>query len=96
MTTPEESTRPSAWRVREAWEQSIEQDLADEPTATLQEVMVLAADRDLVARQYANGFREVLYEALPALRHYVSRGHPLETAIIGAFPRAPGHAIPTR
>jgi triphosphoribosyl-dephospho-CoA synthase len=37
-----------------------EQDLSAEPTGTLREVMVLAADRDLIARQYANGFREVL------------------------------------
>ena len=37
-----------------------EQDVADEPTMTLREVMALAADRDLVARQYAGGFQEVL------------------------------------
>ena len=44
-----------------------EQDVADEPTVTLREAMALAADRDLVARQYAGGYREVLHEALPAL-----------------------------
>ena len=37
-----------------------EQDVADEPTMTLRDVMALAADRDLVARQYASGFQEVL------------------------------------
>ena len=36
-----------------------EQDIRDEPTGTLREVMVLAADRDLVARQYADAFRAV-------------------------------------
>ena len=29
--------------------------------------MALAADRDLVARQYANGFRETFNDAVPAL-----------------------------
>ena len=44
-----------------------DQDVAAEPTVTLREAMALAADRDLVARQYANGFREVLHEALPMI-----------------------------
>ena len=33
-----------------------QQDVTGEPTLPLREVMALAADRDLVARQYANGF----------------------------------------
>ena len=37
-----------------------EQDVADEPTVTLLEAMRLAADRDVVARQYANGLRRGL------------------------------------
>ncbi|HET6424781.1 MAG TPA: triphosphoribosyl-dephospho-CoA synthase [Planctomycetaceae bacterium] len=36
-----------------------DQDVAEEPTQTLREVMRLAADRDLIAAQYANGFAEV-------------------------------------
>ena len=48
---------------------------------TLRAVMTLAAERDLIARQYANGFREVLGEALPALRRSLEAGRPLETAI---------------
>ena len=51
-----------------------DQDIAREPTITLRAVMGLAAERDLIARQYANGFREVLGEALPALRELVGRG----------------------
>ena len=47
--------------------------------------MVLAADRDLIARQYADGFAVVLDEGLPALRRRLDEGRPLETAIIGAF-----------
>ena len=47
--------------------------------------MALAAERDLIARQYANGFREVLGEALPALRESLQAGQPLETAIVAAY-----------
>ena len=62
-----------------------EQDVADEPTVTLREAMALAADRDLVARQYAGGYREVLHEALPALKTALAEGQPLETAIITSY-----------
>jgi triphosphoribosyl-dephospho-CoA synthase len=61
-----------------------EQDVADEPTMTLRDVMALAADRDLIARQYASGFREVLHEVLPMIREALLAGQPLETAIITA------------
>ena len=37
-----------------------EQDLQGEPTVNLQECMRLAANRDLIARQYATGFDDVL------------------------------------
>jgi triphosphoribosyl-dephospho-CoA synthase len=59
-----------------------EQDVRDEPTLSLREVMALAAGRDLVARQYANGFREVLGEGVPALRAALERAGWLEYAII--------------
>jgi triphosphoribosyl-dephospho-CoA synthase len=50
-----------------------EQDIQSEPTGTLREVMALAADRDSIARQYANGFREVLDEGLSILNDCVPR-----------------------
>lgn len=59
-----------------------EQDVAEEPTQTLREVMALAAERDLVARQYANGYREVFEEGVPALLRGLQRTQPLEAAII--------------
>jgi len=62
-----------------------EQDVADVPTMTLREVMALAVERDLVARQYATGFQEVLQEVLPMIRAALQGGHLLETAIIAAF-----------
>ena len=69
-----------------------DQDIASEPTITLRAVMGLAADRDLIARQYANGFREVLGEALPILRDFLRRraarngDHRVLSALIGAAP----------
>jgi triphosphoribosyl-dephospho-CoA synthase len=41
---------------------STDEDIANEPTGTLLEVMTLAAERDGVAAQYANGFAWVLLE----------------------------------
>jgi len=58
------------------------EDVRNEPTLPLQQVMALAAERDLVARQYANGFREVLSVGLPALRDGLDRLGGLEEAII--------------
>ncbi len=59
------------------------EDVAHEPTGTLLEVMMLAAERDSVAAQYANGFAWVLQEGAPFL---ASIGHDFaqhwEAAII--------------
>src|SRR5262245_41702623 len=59
-----------------------EQDVHDEPTLSLREVMALAADRDLVAHQYANGFREVFEDGVPALQRGMEQTRSLEGAII--------------
>lgn len=61
-----------------------EQDVAEEPTRSLKAVMELAADRDLVARQYASGYREVFTDALPALEEAIRHGRPVETSIVAA------------
>ncbi len=52
-----------------------EQDVASEPTATLLEAMRLAADRDGIARQYANDFADVFAATLATAR-------PVEDAIV--------------
>jgi triphosphoribosyl-dephospho-CoA synthase len=59
-----------------------EQDIAEEPTRSLLEVMALAADRDVVARQYANGFHEVFEEGIPQLKLGLIHLDTLEDAII--------------
>ena len=61
-----------------------EQDLHEEPTTSLREVMALAAGRDLIARQYANGFREVFHDGVPALGLGLQQTGSLESAIIYA------------
>ena len=58
------------------------EDVTDEPTLRLVDVMRLAADRDLVARQYVNGYAEVFRIALRTLIGTLDRGLPLETAIV--------------
>lgn len=61
-----------------------EQDVNAEPTQTLRQVMTLAANRDLVARQYANGYVEVFEDGVPAVRVGLERTGSLEGAIIFA------------
>ena len=46
-----------------------EQSVHDAPTVDLRTAMTLAADRDSIARQYANGFRDVFETGLDAVRH---------------------------
>jgi triphosphoribosyl-dephospho-CoA synthase len=60
------------------------QDVAGEPTRTLREVMALAADRDIVARQYANDFREIFEDGVPALTTALAQTRSLEAAIVQA------------
>ncbi len=53
-----------------------EQDLHTAPTLPLRECMKLAAGHDLIARQYANGFRQVLKEGCEWL---LDAGHRIES-----------------
>ena len=59
-----------------------EQDVRNEPTVTLLEAMKLAADRDMVARQYANGFADVFDFGVPAFLAGFERFGCVEAAII--------------
>jgi triphosphoribosyl-dephospho-CoA synthase len=59
-----------------------EQDVREEPTVTLLEAMKLAADRDMVARQYANGFADVFDFGVPAFLAGFERFGRVEAAII--------------
>jgi triphosphoribosyl-dephospho-CoA synthase len=59
-----------------------EQDVREEPTVTLLEAMRLAADRDLIARQYANGFADVFDFGVPAFLDAFERFGCVEAAVI--------------
>ena len=59
-----------------------EQDVRSEPTVTLLEAMKLAADRDLIARQYANGFADVFDFGMPAFLEGFERFGYVEAGII--------------
>lgn len=62
-----------------------EGDIRDRPRIGLREAMILAESRDLVARQYANGFREVFEEGVPGILTGVGRTGCLEGGIIYAY-----------
>lgn len=59
-----------------------EQDVRHRPTVTLREAMTLAADRDLIARQYANGFADVFDVGVPELLNDLGRYESVEAAIV--------------
>ena len=61
-----------------------EADVAHQPPDDLIYAMRLAADRDLVARQYVNDFREVFDLVVPALGDGLDRGWPLGETIVRA------------
>jgi triphosphoribosyl-dephospho-CoA synthase len=61
-----------------------EQDVNQAPTVTLRQAMALAADRDLIARQYTDGFAEVFDAVVPALTEGLRRTGVLEGAIVFA------------
>ena len=61
-----------------------EADVAGPPPDDLRHAMRLAADRDLVARQYVNGFAEVFELVVPELNAGVRAGWPLADTIVYA------------
>ena len=59
-------------------------DIAGEAPDDLLAAMRLAAERDLVARQYADGFSEVFDRVAPALAAGLERGWAIDSAIVYA------------
>jgi triphosphoribosyl-dephospho-CoA synthase len=62
----------------------LDQDVSQEPTLPLREVMALASDRDMIARQYLTSFMEVFDDGVSALLGPLNKRRPisLEEAII--------------
>jgi len=61
------------------------QDVADQPTMTLLEVMRLAADRDSIASEYATGFELTFTIGAPALERARRDALPWDDAIVETF-----------
>ena len=61
------------------------QDVANEPTRPLLEVMRLAADRDGIAREYATAFETTFGTGVPALERARSAGLSWDDAIVETF-----------
>lgn len=59
-----------------------EQSVNDEPTVTLIDAMRLAADRDMIAKQYATGFADVFDFGVPHLLRAFERLGCVEAAVI--------------
>jgi len=57
-------------------------DVREAPDGSLLEMMALAGERDLVARQYTNGFENILEEGVPALASALSARRSLEEAVV--------------
>ena len=66
------------------------QDVGSPPSIGLREAMVLAAERDRIAAQYANGYRDLFELALPAFRaHPAAPARRLQCSfveLLAAFP----------
>ncbi len=62
-----------------------EQDVSAEPTVTLREAMALAAERDLVAREYVTDYALTFETGVPALRRARAAGKSWEDAVVEAF-----------
>jgi triphosphoribosyl-dephospho-CoA synthase len=58
-------------------------DVAETPQTTIIEAMQLAADRDMIAKQYVNGFAEVLKFGRQQFLKWFERTQAWESAIIG-------------
>ena len=61
------------------------QDVADEPTMSLLEVMRLAAHRDGIAREYATAFEATFETGAPALEQARLDGLPWDDAVVETF-----------
>jgi triphosphoribosyl-dephospho-CoA synthase len=61
------------------------EDVSEEPTLTLLDVMKLAAHRDTIAREYATGFEVTFETAVPALERARRDGLSWDDAVIETF-----------
>lgn len=67
------------------FEQNERHDIRSEPTVTLLEAMVSAAERDSIAAEYLNNFAVTFDLGLPLLRYALERGAPTGQAIVQTY-----------
>ena len=60
-------------------------DISEEPSITLLQAMILAQERDSIAREYATAFAITLEIGLPALRSALAGGAEFSGAIVQAY-----------
>lgn len=59
------------------------EDVSQQPTMPIQQAMQLAADRDLIARQYVNNYHDVLDSGCSLFLRWINQEPDWELAIIG-------------
>ncbi len=64
-----------------------QQDVGQSPSVTLLQAMRLAADRDLIAKQYVTAYQDIHAFLLPVFEHALAAEHPLEQAIVLTYLR---------
>lgn len=62
-----------------------DQDVAQEPTVTLLEAMRLSADRDRIAYQYVNDFKDIFFDGLGYFYALLEKWRSWEAATTGLF-----------
>ncbi len=60
-------------------------DLADEPAISLREAMALARERDLIAAQYADGYRLLFDEIVPCLLEFQAKWGYTDWSVVGVY-----------
>ena len=62
-----------------------EADLADSPQINLRDAMALARHRDMIAAQYANGYRLLFDEVVPCLLEFQAKWGYASWAVVGVY-----------
>ena len=62
-----------------------QEDISDEPTVTLLKAMEMSADRDQIAEQYSDGYKDIFEHNLPIYREYLEKWGSPEWAATALF-----------
>lgn len=62
-----------------------DQDISEQPTLGLKEIMLLASERDLIAMQYVNNYDDIYRVGLPKLKYFRKRWRSLAWACTSCY-----------